>query len=177
MSACACSLHHSIISDSLWLSMGFSHKEYWSQLPFPPPGYLPHSGNEPLPSSLAFQVDSLPLSLWGSPFLLGLSNISLYACGSTHSLSHIWLFETSWAAAQQAPLSMEFSRQGNWSGFPFPTSGDLPNPGIKSMSLASPALASRFFTTETAEKHTSTTFSLSIPLPMDILIASMSWLL
>ena len=34
MSACACSLHHSVISDSLWLSMGFSHKEYWSQLPF-----------------------------------------------------------------------------------------------------------------------------------------------
>ena len=41
---------------------------------------------------------------------------------------------------------MEFSRQEHWnSGLPFPSPGDLPNPGIKPMSLASPALAGRFF--------------------------------
>ena len=42
---------------------------------------------------------------------------------------------------------MEFSRQEYWSGLPFSTSGDLPNPGIEPVSLASPALAGRFFTT------------------------------
>ena len=47
----------------------------------------------------------------------------------------------------QAPLSMEFSRQEYWSGLPFPTPGDLPNPEIKPESLVSPALAGRFFTT------------------------------
>ena len=49
--------------------------------------------------------------------------------------------------ACQAPLSMEFSRQEYWSGLPFPTPEDLPDPGIEPMSLASPALAGRFFTT------------------------------
>ena len=43
-------------------------------------------------------------------------------------------------------LSMEFSRQGYWSGLPFPPPGDLPNPGIEPMSLGSPALAGGFFT-------------------------------
>ena len=46
-----------------------------------------------------------------------------------------------------APLPMEFSRQEYWSGLPFPTPEDLPGPGIKSLSLESPALAGRFFTT------------------------------
>ena len=47
----------------------------------------------------------------------------------------------------QAPLSMEFSRQTYWSGLLFPLPGDLPDPGIKPTSLASRALAGRFFTT------------------------------
>ena len=47
------------------------------------------------------------------------------------SLSRIQLFVTLWTLARQAPLSMEFSRQGNWNGLPFPFPGDLPNPGIK----------------------------------------------
>ena len=55
-------------------------------------------------------------------------------------------FATPWTAAEQAPLSMEFSRQEYWSGLPFPTRGDLPDPGIKPVSLTSPALAGRFFT-------------------------------
>ena len=48
----------------------------------------------------------------------------------------------------QAPLSMEFSRQEHWSRLPFPTPGDLPDPGIKPASLVRPALAGGFFTTE-----------------------------
>ena len=41
------------------------------------------------------------------------------------------LFATSWTAAHQSPLSMEFSRQEYWSGLPFPSPGDLPNSGIE----------------------------------------------
>ena len=44
---------------------------------------------------------------------------------------------TQWTVAHQAPPSMEFSRQEYWSGLPFPSAGDLPNPGIKP---GSPAL-------------------------------------
>ena len=43
---------------------------------------------------------------------------------------------TPWTVARQAPLSMGFSRQEYWSGFPCPSPGDLPNPGIKPGSLA-----------------------------------------
>ena len=43
---------------------------------------------------------------------------------------------TPWTAAHQAPLSMGFSRQEYWSRLPFPSPGDLPNPGIKAPSLA-----------------------------------------
>ena len=60
----------------------------------------------------------------------------------------VWLFATPWPIAHQAPLSMGFSRQEYWSGLPFPSPGDLHNPGIKSTSPASPALTGRFFTTE-----------------------------
>ena len=44
-------------------------------------------------------------------------------------LSHVRLFVTSWIAVRQAPLSMEFSRQEHLSGLPFPSPGDLPDPG------------------------------------------------
>ena len=46
-------------------------------------------------------------------------------------LSCTQLFVTPWTVAHQAPLSMGFSRQENWSGLPFPLQGDLPDPGIK----------------------------------------------
>ena len=47
--------------------------------------------------------------------------------------------ETRWTVAHQAPFSMGFSRQEYWSGLPFPSPGDLPDPGIKP---GSPALQS-----------------------------------
>ena len=50
------------------------------------------------------------------------------------SLSRIRLFATPWTLANQAPLSMEFSRQAYWSRVPLPSPGDLPNPGIESRS-------------------------------------------
>ena len=63
-----------------------------------------------------------------------------------HAQSCLTLFDP-WTAAHQAPLSMEFSRQDYWSGLPFPSPEDHPNPGIKPTSFASPALAGGFFTT------------------------------
>ena len=47
------------------------------------------------------------------------------------TLSHVRLFATPWSIAYQAPLSTGFSGQEYWSGLPFPSLGDLPNPGIK----------------------------------------------
>ena len=60
---------------------------------------------------------------------------------------------TPWIVACQAPLSMEFYRQEYWSRLPFPTPGGLPDPGIEPTSLASPALAGGFFTTEPPGKQ------------------------
>ena len=52
------------------------------------------------------------------------------------SLSRVQLFVTPWIAAHQAPLSMRFSMQEYWSGLPFPSPGDFPDPGIKPRSRA-----------------------------------------
>ena len=52
------------------------------------------------------------------------------------SLSHVQLYATPWAVAYQAPPSMGFSRQEYWRGLPFPSPGDLPNPGIEAWSPA-----------------------------------------
>ena len=62
-------------------------------------------------------------------------------------LSHARLSAAPWTVAHQVTLSMEFSRPEYWSGLQFPIPGDLPEPGIETMSLSSPALAGRFFTT------------------------------
>ena len=51
-------------------------------------------------------------------------------------LSHIWLFATPWTVAHQAPSPMEFSRQEYWSGLPYPSPGNLPDPGIEPRSPA-----------------------------------------
>ena len=54
---------------------------------------------------------------------------------------------TPWTVARQASLSMGFSRQEYWSGLPFPSAGNLSDPGIKPTSLMCPALAGGFFIT------------------------------
>ena len=51
-------------------------------------------------------------------------------------LSRVQLFAIPWTVAYQAPLSMEFSRQEYWSGLPFPSPGDLSDPGIEPKSPA-----------------------------------------
>ena len=52
------------------------------------------------------------------------------------SLSRVQLFATLWTVAYQASQSMGFSRQEYWSGLPFPSPGDLPDPGIEPRSPA-----------------------------------------
>ena len=68
------------------------------------------------------------------------------------SLIHIRLFVTPWTVAYQAPLSMGFSRQEYWSGLPFPSPGDLPDPGIEP---EFPALEADALTSEPPAKPTS----------------------
>ena len=64
----------------------------------------------------------------------------VYVCAQW--LSCIQLFVALWIVTLQALLLMGFSRQEYWSGVPFPTPGDLPNPEIEPKGLVSPALAS-----------------------------------
>ena len=67
-------------------------------------------------------------------------------------LSCVWLFATSWTVAHQAPLSMEFFRQEQWSWLPFLSPGGLPNPGIQPVSPKSPALVGWFCITAPPRK-------------------------
>ena len=71
------------------------------------------------------------------------------------TLSCIQLFVNPWTVGCQVPLSMEFSRQEDWNGLPFPTPGDLTDAGIKPRSSMSPAVAGRFFITAPTGKPTS----------------------
>ena len=77
--------------------------------------------------------------------------IYLYRGCLCRRFSRVRLFAAPWIVARQA-LSMGLSRQEHWSGLPFPTPGDLPDPGIEPASLISPALAGGFFTTSATWK-------------------------
>ena len=77
----------------------------------------------------------------------------MHACVLSH-FSHVWLFVTLGTLALQAPLSMRILQEEYWSRLLFPPPGDLPHPGIEPMSLTSPVLSGRFFTTSaTCEAH------------------------
>ena len=78
------------------------------------------------------------------------------------SLSRVWLFVTPWTIACQAPLYMEFSRYEYWSGLPFHPPGDLPDPGIELVFLASPTLVGGFFTTRAIWKARNTSMDFKV---------------
>ena len=100
-------------------------------------------------------------------------------------LSHVPLFATPWTGAHQAPLSMGIlqarilkwvampsSREDDWSGLPFPTQGDLPDPGFE---LEPSASAGGFFTTSTTlealpVKELSKTYSRTWRIPLKMVI-------
>ena len=91
------------------LSMGFSQQEYWRRLPCPPPG------------------EHLDQELNLSPLRLPCCRRILYRWATRWKwLSCVWFFVTPWTVACQAPLFMEY-----WSGLPFSSPGDLPDPEIE----------------------------------------------
>ena len=73
--------------------------------------------------------------------------VCVCVCARSQSLGHVQLFSMPWTVVCQALLYMEFSRQEHWNKLPFPVQGDLPDPGVEPVTLASPALAGGFFTT------------------------------
>ena len=86
-----------------------------------------------LPCKLSHSVDELiSIVKLSCPPLPGLQiTVHVSGGGKVKSLSRVRLFATPWTVAYQAPLSMGFSRQEYWSGLPFPSPGDLPDPGIE----------------------------------------------
>ena len=73
-------------------------------------------------------------------------------CMHGSHFSHVWLFVTPRAVAEQASPFMGFSRQEYWIGLPFPPRGYFPNPGIEPLSPVSPALQADSLPTEPPEK-------------------------
>ena len=98
-------------------------------------------------------LDSLSLAWWGEPATASMVQLGLRSCLAVYTghwlgvralktaewvklLSCVRLFATPWTVYYQAPPSMGFSRQEYWSGLPFPSPGDLPDPGIEPRSPA-----------------------------------------
>ena len=108
-------------------------------MPFPSPGDLPDKGMES--ASAAWQADSLPLS-----------HPPEFQFSSVQSLSRVQLFVTPWTVAYQASPSMGFSKQEYWSGLPFPSPEDLPDPGVEP---GSPTLQADTLTSEPPGKERS----------------------
>ena len=107
---------------------------------------FPSSGDLPDPGLLHCRRILYQLSHQGSPNIMGKKKIIVHVLSH---LSSVQLFATPWTVACQAPLSMGFSRHEYWSGFPFPSPRDLPDPGIEPASPTSLLLAGGFFTTST----------------------------
>ena len=129
-------MHTVCLSCQLPLSMGFSRQECWSGLPRPPPGDLPDPGIE--------SVSLMLLELAGGFFTIT-STWKAYSTSLLQLLSRfsrVRLCATPWTVTHKPPLSMGFYRQEYWSGLPFPSPGDLFDPGIKPRSPA----WHRFFT-------------------------------
>ena len=79
----------------------------------------------PMWSSSMLPIRYFPFSSQEHKHFCGLRPSLCRGCG----LSFVWLFVTAWTVADQAPLSMELSRQEYWSELPFPPAGNLPNSG------------------------------------------------
>ena len=123
------------------------HKQEWLHSIWPW-----HSSSENLSSENNINYEKVTTMKTFRAALLKVENIwNELACLLSH-FSCIWLFATLWTIAWQPLLSMGFSRQDYSSGLPCPPPGDLPNPGMKPVSLMSPALAGGFFTTSTTWK-------------------------
>ena len=126
-------------------------KSLSSVRPFATPWTIAHQA----PPSMGFSSKNTGV---GCHFLLsnswqphGLPGSSVYAISQARLLERVaisFCLTLGDLMDCQAPLSMQFPRQDYWCRLPFPTPGDLPNPGIEPKSLAIPTLTGRFFTTE-----------------------------
>ena len=129
--------------------MDFSRQEYWTGLPFPSPEDLPDPGIKP--GSPTFRQTLYHLNHQGSlnkqtntkinkiPEPVRVRKVNGIGLGSVQfsSVTQSCLTLCNPIDCSQAPLSMGFSRQEYWSGLPFPSPEDLPDPGIE---RGSPAL-------------------------------------
>ena len=111
------------------LSMGFSRQQYWSGLPFPSAGDLPDPGIEP--RSPAWEADDLISEPPGKPQIVMENNVCLIINVCQNIFAEYTVVAMHGLQPTRLPLSMGFSRQEYWSGLPFPSPGDLPDPGIK----------------------------------------------
>ena len=82
-----------------------------------------------------YQILKKQLWKWNIYFIYGASLV-VQTVEKVKSLSRVWFFATPWTVTYRAPPSMGFSRQEYWSGLPFPSPGDFPNPGIEPPSSA-----------------------------------------
>ena len=118
--------------DSITDSMDMNLNKLWEILEEEKPGVLQSMGlHEPLNTSFIHHELH--------------SQIFQHACVCL--FSRVWLFATPWTVTCQAPMSMGSHRQEYWSGLPFPSPEDLPDPGMETTSPVSPALVDGFFTT------------------------------
>ena len=140
-------LSHLVVSDSLWppwtvahlapLSMGFFRQEYWSGLPFPPPGDLPNPGIEPeSPVFPALQMDYLPTKLSGKPpiycylnsisIFLGQNKLTSKSCSSFLLLiSHSYKMLLHWTKVYCQPFLSALPRNNRCCWHPHTTSSVL----------------------------------------------------
>ena len=126
------------------LSMEFSRQEYWSVLPFPPPGDLPDPGIEP--RSPALQADDLLTELWGKPQAHSKLSLTILVILLNWSFQHcvIWVMTSSyqrgsWNSNSDFPLvTRSPGLKDNW--VKFVTQGNLKEDGIKYVIPASLAL-------------------------------------
>ena len=102
-----------------------------------------------------FQTQGLNLVFAGIFFTVWATREALWSIMKVKSLSHVQLFAIPWTVVYQASLSMGFSRQEYWSGLPFPSPGDLPDPGIEPRS---PALQADTLPSKPPGKHSDSIF-------------------
>ena len=105
---------------------------------------IPHAAWHSQEKNPVSRSDLQPNKLWWCLFSDFAHTALFLSSEPVKLLSHVRLFAIPWTVAYQAPPSMEFSRLEYWSGLPFPSPGDLPNPGIepRSPTLQADALPS-----------------------------------
>ena len=112
---------HGLLFHQASLSMGFPRQEHWSELSFSTPGDLPNPGIEPM--SLVSPALAGRFFTTAPPGKMSVTQSCPTVCDP-------------WTVAHQDPLSMQLFRQEYWSGLPFPSPEDIPDPEVEPTSPA-----------------------------------------